>query len=70
VVEDADIDLSPFREVMALQAVGSESSLMPVFMTVAAGRRNSQKGFAQILDLYGQALSFGYPPWGVAAVTP
>ncbi len=68
-IEIMNIDLVPLREVVTLQAVGPEPTLMRVLMTVGTVGRNSQKGSAQILDFDGQAFLLGYMLWRVAAAT-
>jgi hypothetical protein len=67
-IESSDLDRFPLGIVVTLQAIGPQSPLMLISMTVGTSRRNTQKCPAEILDLDRCSLASGNTLWRVASI--
>jgi len=62
-------DIFPLRESVTLKAVGPETSLVLIFVTICAGLRNAEIRFAQVLNFYACAFALRHTRRRVTAVT-
>jgi hypothetical protein len=67
-IESNDVDRFPGDIVVTLQAIGAQSPLMRISMTVGTSRRDTQKCLAEILDLDRCSFASGNTLWRVASI--